>query len=100
MPSGMLRTLEGVTPMAQTYIQERMAKRQGLVAAARAISDKALAEKRELTAAEQTEYDKLDADIKSLRSHIDRLVDEQESTRQMEEALGDGLGGGGRKEAR
>lgn len=78
--------------MAQTYIQELMAKRQRLVDAARAIADMAAAEKRDLTAAEQTEYDKLDADIRSYRQAIDRLVDQQESTRQMDEAL-HGIGG-------
>lgn len=69
-------------------LKELREKRAALIAQARAILDKADAEKRSITSDEQTEYDKIFGEADGLRSRITAEERQQEAERELQEALG------------
>lgn len=62
-------------------------KRANIWEQAKGLLDKAAEEKRDLSAEEQTQYDRMTADLAELRSRADKLKEDEENARASEEAL-------------
>ncbi|HWU23083.1 MAG TPA: phage major capsid protein [Nocardioides sp.] len=69
------------------YAKMLLAKRANVWEQAKTLLDRAAAEKRELTAEEQAGLDKMNTDLDSLRSQVDKLADAERNARETEEAL-------------
>lgn len=67
--------------------QMLMEKRRGLEEQARALLDRAESENRGLTAEENATFDRITADMQSLRSQADKIAELETSTRGMEDGL-------------
>lgn len=70
-----------------SYAQMLAEKRANIREAQKALLDHAEGEKRELTAAENESYDKMDADLRGHAEVISRLVKAEEDSRSLEESL-------------
>lgn len=79
--------------MSRARINELRQERASLWEQAKALNERALAEKRDFTADEQEQYDRLMADIDSKKSQIDRL----EAALRIEDELNGSAGGSGRE---
>lgn len=69
------------------YTQMLIEKRANTWEQAKALLDHATDEKRELTAEEQAQYDRMSADLASQRAAIDKLVADEASAKAAEESL-------------
>ena len=69
------------------YAKSLLEKRENVWNEAKALLDNAAAAKRELTAEEEVSYGKMTADIDSLRSRADKLVEDSRSAAAAEESL-------------
>lgn len=69
------------------YAKSLLEKRENVWNEAKALLDNAAADKRELTAEEEVSYGKMTADIDSLRSRADKLVEDSRSAQAAEESL-------------
>ncbi|WP_248762684.1 phage major capsid protein [Pseudarthrobacter sp. SSS035] len=86
--------------MTRSMIEMLTERRNQAEAKARAIIDRAESEKRELTPAENTEFDTLAADMDSVRSHVERLRSFNDDAASMASALGNIPGAPGSTSAR
>lgn len=69
------------------YAKMLLEKRANVWEQAKALLERAESEKRELTAEEQEQYDKMSADLATLRSQADKFSEDAETARASEEAL-------------
>ncbi|MDD5486689.1 MAG: hypothetical protein PHW65_03965, partial [Dehalococcoidales bacterium] len=74
-------------------IKEMREKRATLAEQARVLLDKATEEKRDLTAEESTQFDKIHGDIDSLKGQIDKAERQEELERELRESGGTLAGG-------
>lgn len=70
-----------------TYAQMLAEKRANIFEGAKALLDNATAEKRELTGEETASYEAMNADLDALRGTIDKLVENDNSNKAVEESL-------------
>lgn len=69
------------------YAKRLLEERANTWEQAKAMLDKAVDEKRELTAEENVQYDRMTADIETLRSRADKLVEDERTAKAAEESL-------------
>lgn len=74
------------------YAKSLLEKRANTWNAAKELLDNAASEKRELTAEEEVSYGRMTADIESLRSRADKLVEDEASAKAADESLRSLLG--------
>jgi HK97 family phage major capsid protein len=73
--------------MSNELIKQLAERRQNIWEGAKALLDAAEAEKRDLSAEESESYDRMSADLTSLRSRIDSIVKTEQENRDVESAL-------------
>lgn len=80
--------------MSHTLIKQLTEKRQNIWSQTKELLDKAADEKRDLTAEEQEQYERLSTDMSELRQRIDSVTSTMEENRAAEEALAKAVGTG------